>query len=758
MKKKITFLFGAITLWCLGFSCFAARSYEMELLNLQQISECEFRFDVRFRNTSATPAVDYISVEMMQFQVNFNTDLLNGGNFTYSSSNFCTFVTGSSDLTPQSLLQTNPCTDVAATSNITPVSGNVTSDNTVVQWVTQALGANGYTVMIDHNNWVRVGTFKVILKSATGVSTNFASVLPNLTLEPTGVLCNWCQVNSMDPDPGDESSYGGYQRAGSDFELITDKTLTNSTVNTPLYSHAFSGTGNWSTAANWNTTVGATDVSYHVVPTVATNNVSIGKYTTATVPAKTAGICTMDQNATVSNLTVGSTSSLTMNPGKQLTVSAGLNNTGTVNLSSDNTNGTATILTPATISGDGAYNVQQYLASGRNWYISSPIEAGTVSDISTTGTVVSRNEAAVSWPVETTTLTRGKGYIADHPTAGVITFDGKINAGEVQIPLTYGGASYTGYNLVGNPYPSYFSWTTASATSANVLSTIWYRAASSFYTYNASGNISSGAADLGAIPPMQAFWVKSNAAGTLTFDNSLRSHAVGTSILRSTDDKQMLRLQVSNGKNVDEAVIYTSGNALNTFENYDSPKMTNSDVEIPEIFTMIGNEKLVINGYNEIALNTEMPLGFTTGQANSFTLSATELSFNNDVKILLKDKLLGIEKVLNVGTTYNFDSDVTSSANRFSLLFKAAKDITDLKENEISNIEVFRNENNQITVRCVNLNEDAFATVYSLAGQKIYGEKLKEMDTVLGTKLTSGIYLVTVKNGGINTNEKVILK
>jgi hypothetical protein len=747
MKTKL-FLFLFSMIMC--FQVFGQeKTCEIECLNFVQTNETEFRFDVRIRNTTANPTVeDYnctgaggaFAIDAWNIMVGFNTAILNGGK-----------------LSPGYYLFLEPGSSELATA-VAPKDPQIGTDQTAIVASPDALANNVVTTVLNHSNWVKIGTFIVKLRNVDdndgtpSVARNFASVasgfnVPNDNIYNAVAFC----------------SYNATSRRTLTASGTATCTAINSLGNKPFFSHCYTGTGSYTDPANWNNYVDPSQPGYHALPS-ASDNVSFGsindydEVTTFADLGPVAASCSFTDNQTIPTTFIANGSSISIAAGKQFTANNAIINEGVVNLKSLNGSGTATILTPGTLSGAGTYNVEQYMSAGRNWYISSPIESATASDISTTGTVVSRDEAGVSWPVETSTLVKGKGYIADHPTAGVITFDGVINSGDVQIPLTYGGSSYLGYNLVGNPYPSYINWSTALATSANVATTIWYRAASTFYTYNASGNISSGAADLGAIPPMQAFWVKANAAGTLTFTNALRSHAVGTSVLRSTDDKQILRLQVSNGKNVDEAIVYTTANALNTYDDYDSPKMTNSDVEVPEIYTMIGSEKLVINGFNEIALNTEIPLGFKTGQANSFTITAKELTFNNDVKVLLKDKLLGVEKELTTGLSYSFESGVTSTSDRFSVLFKSAKDVTDLNKNEASNIEVFQNENKQITVRCMNLGKDAIATVYSLSGQKIYSEDLKEMDTVLGTNLTSGIYLVTVKNGGVSTKAKVILK
>ena len=79
----------------------------------------------------------------------------------------------------------------------------------------------------------------------------------------------------------------------------------------------------------------------------------------------------------------------------------------------------------------------------------------------------------------------------------------------------------------------------------------------------------------GIIPPMQAFWVKAKAAGTLTLDNKLtRSHQSSNPLkapAAKKTDRQRIRLEISNGTTTDETLLCFDGDASNAFDAYDSP-------------------------------------------------------------------------------------------------------------------------------------------------------------------------------------------
>jgi len=496
-------------------------------------------------------------------------------------------------------------------------------------------------------------------------------------------------------------------------------------------------------------------------PTVSTNWLG-GDIPPASNPFEiVAGNFELNQNATYGNVIVDPTAKLTLNDTKILTVPSLL-------LKSDAT-GTATFVdknaTPSTISA----TVQQYLpATDRNWYVSSPIESATNGNLATGASVVEYNEELGTWPTVSGTLNPMKGYISTAGSAGTgtLSFSGNLNSGSKSVTLSGKGSIKTGFNLVGNPYPSYLMWTEALANSANCLTTIWYRTKSagvySFQTYNASGDIGVPLSTSRYIPPMQAFWVRTSVNGsTLAVDNSMRSHGDGSSNLLKAPSAnktagQLVRLQVSNGTNSDETVIYFNPNADNGFDTFDSPKISANNVSIPEIYTTAGTEQLVINGMKTVTENTVIPLGFRTGTSNDFTLVATELkNIESGIHIILKDSLLKSEIELTEGIAYNFSSDVTtSSTGRFNLVFRTSGVATDVSNANLLKSQTFVNAANQIViVTSGNCKYDIFNSV----GQKI-NEGFTKANRIIVSVQEAGMYIVKLSESGQNYCSKVIIK
>ena len=549
-------------------------------------------------------------------------------------------------------------------------------------------------------------------------------------------------------------------------------------------------TGNWSDAITWES---------------SSNNTNWGNASSA--PGSSASAISIlnghavsiTANLMLTSLTINTGGILNLNAGKQLTVSTTLTNNGTINLLSD-ASGTATIITPTTITGSGTVNVQQYLPVVRNWYMSSPVsgatglptvDSGTLTFYSYPESDANQSSTGAYWnTVSSGTMMAGTGYIVKPSTASTITFSGtSLNTGDITISgltnSTTNNPLKHGFNLIGNPYPSYLNVLTVLSGNSNLETTVWYRTRDTnttplyhFETVNATSGVGTDAGGTGGratgyIPPMQAFWVRTHLDNqSITLLNSNRSHAktdvsmtdfpnTPTTSLKAPSMKEsnysLLGLNISNGSYGDETILMFDPSASNGLDAYDSGKMSNSNINIPELFTVVEGSQLAINGMSNIPYDTEIPLGFTTGLAGTFTIKASQISnFDSSINIYLKDNdnLLNTPVQLNSDAVYSFSSTVTTNnTSRFALIFKAPSIATGLNSTDDSNVWISTNANNQIVVNGGNSVE-----VYNAVGQKLAVKNLITTTTVLETPLQSGVYFVTLGNGIKSLTRKVIIK
>ena len=497
-------------------------------------------------------------------------------------------------------------------------------------------------------------------------------------------------------------------------------------------------------------------------------------------------------------LTVGATKTLksvTVAAGGKITISAGtLTATNGITLQSSAA-GTATMLNSGTYV--GTINAEQYLGSARNWYVSSPVQttnspANNIAryyeyvetgnnnypvDGSNNALNVGETSYWKFWSAGTS-MTVGKGYIAQATSGTTVQFSGTPNNGNIttNFNLTRNDAYGKGFNLVGNPYPSYLDWSLVAGANPNLLSTAWFKTkkttefgggytfASVNVTTPSSPEIVSNNANTTItkyIPPTQAFWVrvKSGTASTsMSFTNAMREHRLDNGDLMKApkvNERSRLRLQLVNGIESDETLIYFDNKATNDFNEYDSPKMMNYSSATPDLYSKAGAERLVINGMKEVAESMELPLGFSLNAAASLKLKATEMSnFPAGTRIYLLDKDESSQVELLPETEYNFSTTAatTNNESRFSLLFRSPGATTGIEKTEKGNTLVFVNTTNQITIIA---SEKSNYAIYNAVGQLIENGVINtKCDTRNTKQKAAGVYVVKVNN----QSTRVIIK
>ena len=520
------------------------------------------------------------------------------------------------------------------------------------------------------------------------------------------------------------------------------------------------------------------------------------------ITVQSGGILTINIPKAFNSLTVAPGARLTLNSEKTLNVAGALtlqsSASGTATFVDENTTSELTL---------GSSTVQQYVGSSRNWYMSSPVSGAAALPTVDSGTLTfysypendSRQAAGVNgvyaagavWnSVSSGTMTVGTGYIV-HSSASTptITFSGTgLNAGNQTISgLTYTSANPKhGFNLIGNPYPSYLNVLPSITANTQLDATVWYRTRDTnetplyhFETVNATTGVGTNASLTGRvtgyIPPMQGFWIRTKSNNqSITLSNTNRSHELTdvsmtgyantpTTPLKAPAMKNqvytLLGLNVSNGTYGDETILMFVPEATSGLDAYDSGKMNNNNASIPEIYTVVGGEQVAINCSNSIQYDTEMQLGFTTGTAGTFSIKASQFSnFDAGTKVILKDYLDINNPViadLSDGSSYTFSSAITSNNNsRFALVFRAPSIATDINPESIGNVWI-STRNGQIVVNCT-ANRTTLE-IFNIVGQKVISRNLTGTFAQLNNSLATGTYLVKLTTEGKSITRKIII-
>ena len=514
--------------------------------------------------------------------------------------------------------------------------------------------------------------------------------------------------------------------------------------------------------------------------TVSTNaNLSSYYPSSATDVTVTAGELTVDEILTVKSMTVAPGAKLTLTNSRSLTV------VGALTLQSD-ASATATFVNNGGTLNAGTSNVEQYLTAARNWYIASP-----VSNASTAVFNPAAGSNLLYWYDETkgstnpwsystrndSSLQVMRGYVANMASAGVVTFSGTLNTTAGITLKRTAGQLKEGFNLVGNPYPAHATISKTITDGADALNTIWYRTATwdsnkSKYVYtfqtcllNADGSyLGIPESAIPVIAPMQAFWVRTITDGTtLDFSTAAQSHQSSNPLkapAQQNQTQQLLRLQVTNTDAIaDETVLYFNSDASNSFDSYDAQKMFNNSASVAEIYTVAGTEDLAINGLRTISYDTEMPLGFNTVSAGTFSIKASQIAnFTPGTQLFLKDYADQSNPVftnLSDGLSYSFSSYPTNNTSRFALIFRAPSIATGINSEASADVWI-SGRNGQLMINGAAGN-GAKVEVFNAVGQKIISGNLNGSNHLLNNDLACGAYLVKLTVAGKTITKKVII-
>ncbi|MDA9992469.1 T9SS type A sorting domain-containing protein [Flavobacteriaceae bacterium] len=496
----------------------------------------------------------------------------------------------------------------------------------------------------------------------------------------------------------------------------------------------------WATASNWD----------NGVPTSSLD---------ATIPDVTnAPIISASTGAAVKDLTINESDGLTISSGGSIIVSG-------------------------TSSGNITYN--RTLAT-TNWYlISSPVEG---QDIDTfvaaeglaSGTNGSNlglsdyNNTTPGWEYYqngasgTGSFTSGDGRSIKLASTGDVSFTGTINTSDVTVAMT---SNSNGFNLVGNPYPSFIAANNSADGTNNILkandtdndylteSTIWL-----WNQGTSSYNQINHASAAKYIAPGQGFFVSADGAYNFSITEAMQSHQSSDSFQRSNNNRPEINLTITNGtdeRNTD--IYYIEGTTTGWDNGYDS-----------SIFGGVANEfaiytHTVANGNgrdlgiqslpNNEFENMIIPVGVNAEAGTAITIDAATNNFPTGINIYLEDKQDNSFTLLEADSNFSLTPENSlSGIGRFYLhTTSGVLSADDFDTN--NNISIYTSSNDNLRIVGVQ-NGTATVRLYNILGKemlKISFEGNGVNDINLNT-IPMGIYIVklTTENGVLN--RKIIIQ
>jgi len=502
--------------------------------------------------------------------------------------------------------------------------------------------------------------------------------------------------------------YGGFQGGYWDGSGNVSGVLT---VNFPAASTwAGSVDNNWANAANWSNGVPG-----------ATTNVTIPAGLTNYPTLTAAGVCnnfTIQSNATGTGSIIGN---------EFLTVS-----------------GTTTIERYIT-----AYSSE---TASDGWHlISSPVISQSISgDWTPTSSgydffALDESRTYEYWlnqknHPEMAFFTPGKGFLTAYAVSGVKTFSDQMTYGFVTVSgLTNTPTSaYPGWHLVGNPFASAINAGSLVRTNIDPVVQVWSSVDASYKTSTEVGNI---------VPSMNGFMVHSTGNGELTIPVSSRVHS-SANWYKSGEEMIVLKANDITGHTSQSSLVRFNSLATEAFDaDFDSYFLAGF---APMFYSKSGSESFALNTLPALTNETVIPFEFVKNNASDFSIELTQ-SLPGSI-VFLTDKKTNAVINLTQNPVYNFTAVDGDDADRFLLTFGAVG--IDNPESGRVNIYGYKN-----VVYINGAASGSEVTVTNLLGQVMLHASVNSgLNTIDGSNLNEGIYLVNVISGNSVVSKKVVLK
>ncbi|MCP4178353.1 MAG: T9SS type A sorting domain-containing protein [bacterium] len=760
MKKNYKFI-GLFAFIMLPFIMMGQYAANYKLTNFEQVDETHFTFDLELHNTGSVT----FGLDGAQCKIDYNQAIYGSESGNIVQNDAVTFI--STDLTGH---YGDPGDKVA-------VSGNPG----FIMFYTSALSNSDYRIIdsIAPGAFIKLATIKVlfiIMRTNPPPPANknlpFEEVLHNLAFN---VDMGTHKVNRVDSF----QVFSGvvYKRGNildyTGISTLTVEDLPSSTANRELAKYCFTGTGNFATTSNWNNATSSDIAGYHIAPPTSSDNVLIG------------GSCTLASNQTLADLTIKSTSTLTMNAGTQLsvdgtlynenttagalTLKAGSGATPTASLKNSTPNIDATIecylpawsTTPILPLG---YLPGYHLISSpvNNQAIAPNFTATPAADYDFfkwlivppfTGELLDTcwlNQKVAAHNM--TNFTNGVGHLVSYANAGTHDFVGDMNVTDFSPAINFATGVNGPFNLIGNPYACALDGDMTTWAKANVNNVVYVMdgATGTFKTWDGS----TGSLTNGHIPAMQGFWVSSITSGALlTIPASAKTHSSNNLSKTTTLENHLILNVESPNTTKDATFIYFKDGCSNGVDRNDGLLMRSWNSLNTQIYSSINGGAYVINTLDTYEAPITVNVGFEPKVDGSFTITAEDIqSFNSASSIILHDLIANTTQDLRTNPTYTFTATTTDMVNRFKVEFALAVGINNV-DAATKNIFSFGNKIyiNKITDKIKSI------SVYNMLGQRV--ENIQQPSSNEFTlNQESGYYTVRVVTDATVYSQKVYIK
>jgi autotransporter-associated beta strand protein len=354
--------------------------------------------------------------------------------------------------------------------------------------------------------------------------------------------------------------------------------------------------------------------------------------------------------------------------------------------------------------------------------------------------------------------------------AVTLSLIGSINSGDIAAPSLTN--AFTGWNLLGNPYPCSFDWNAfydngTNLTNINPTAYIFDATTNAYVSYNALSNgPSSGQSALtgGIIPSGAAFFVQANGSSpSITFKESYKTTSAAYQLQKSAiTDEFNIKYSKDSIESDNLFIKILDGSTLNS-DIFDIKKIRNENLNLAAFG--VDSMNLYMSVIPSVVEETRIKLNVEATEIGTYKFEFTNLdNFDPNVSVHLFDRFTNTTTDVKANNLYNFEMGAGENQwgkNRFELILNLGK--TNVNEfNQLTRTEMFVYPNPANNVLNINFNNANFKNsnivIFNVSGKEVLKSNMADSNTQLNIEsLSSGVYFVKVSNeNGFNKTVKFV--
>lgn len=475
-------------------------------------------------------------------------------------------------------------------------------------------------------------------------------------------------------------------------------------------------------------------------------------------------------NAATDALTILAGASLEIGANGTLTANGAVQNDGSFVITTDNTGNAGSFIDNGTLTGAGSFSLNRDMMNTgmpgamSGWhYISSPVAGLFSHQIISDYYLNTWNEPVNSWmhheqtggvpamiPLNTMqgwSVKRDLNYAGPNATGNVVEFEGpmsNVHTGTLSVNFTATGLepgdpnNLNNWNLLGNPYASPIDLATV------VLPAELYDGIYQYDDFALDYIEWVGGVGTQYLPATQGFMVKAVNNGTLSFDNSMRTHS-GSGSFHKSEISALLVIEASGNNYTDKMYIRFLDEASEGFDgDWDAYKLLSYAPLVPQIYSRSGGQNLAINS---LPATNSIQVSFVAGTTGNYTIGAVKSDdFEN---VILEDLSTGAITDLK-SETYTFGHDEAADSDRFVIHFSVAG-----PEN-MDDITIYSGNGNVYVI--MPAESDGQVMVFNVIGQEIASGNLRGGWNTIPVSAENTYCVIRVESAGGMKTEKVFIK